>query len=122
MSREHEPYFPEPGSDQLPKFMLGRISEVITGYMSLADLFEWHLLHGEPTKIEQDTLLEDLNTANKAIAYFQDQHEEIRQRYNIPDLFEGYYKMQLEMRRTEPLQPKVPLFCKLFERVLGTKK
>lgn len=122
MSREHEPYFPPPGDDQLPKFMLGRISEVITGYMSLVDIFEWHLLYGEPTKIEQDALLEDLNTANKAVAYFQDQHEKIRQFYKLPELFDGYHKLQLEMRRTEPLEPKVPLFWKLFERVRKNQK
>lgn len=85
--------------------------------MSLSDLFEWHLTHEEPTKIEQDILLEDLNTANKAIAYFQDKHEEIRQLYNIPELFPGYYKMQLEMRRTEPLQPKNNLFQKIIQAI-----
>lgn len=90
--------------------------------MSLSDLFEWHLTHEEPTKIEQDILLEDLNTANKAIAYFQDKHEEIRQLYNIPELFPGYYKMQLEMRRTEPLQPKVPILHRFLEHVQKNKK
>jgi len=107
MKQEYEsPYLPPLGSAKLPDFLMSRTSDIIAGYQALADLIEWNLLHDEQTGQQQDELLSELLQVKRLVAHFEDQAEQLRVLYAKPEIFHGYHNMLLEMRKTEPLQPK----------------